>query len=228
METCIVGGDLHIPFHSHRSINKFLDLVKSEKPSTVIINGDILDCYLLSKFRKLPSKTGMKEEIRMARDFWKRLRGIAPQAKLIWVWGNHDLRPELRVLESVPNAFDLLDIERKLNLEEFGVIHVHDILKENCYQWHDTLVGHFDKALPNAGSTAMSLLGSNQRPIGQSHTHRLALVFKTSDVKTLWAAECGCLCQTRPRYQRLADWQNGCLIIRWDGRRSWPELRWFR
>ena len=68
MNKIAIIGDLHIPFEDLTSLNKALCILKEEKPDVIVVNGDLLDCWEISRFDKVPSFSKLiKEEIALAR-----------------------------------------------------------------------------------------------------------------------------------------------------------------
>lgn len=116
-ETCVVGGDLHIPFHDRRTVDLFLEFCECLQPSRIILNGDVMDCYTISKFPKdlrsrihpteleaimrCPTdketgdkilKSALQREVQLMHDFLRDLRGVCKSAAIDWVYGNHENR----------------------------------------------------------------------------------------------------------------------------------------
>ncbi len=52
----LIFADLHIPFHDTNAIETMFDFTINKNIDTIILNGDITDCYDLSKFDKEPNK----------------------------------------------------------------------------------------------------------------------------------------------------------------------------
>jgi len=49
-------SDIHIPYHSIQALTAVFDFAKHEKPDAILLNGDTLDFFGLSKFCKDPRK----------------------------------------------------------------------------------------------------------------------------------------------------------------------------
>lgn len=223
-DTCLVAGDVHVPHARAESVRQFLRTIKSRRPQALVVNGDLLDEATFSRFVRVPTAKGIMEELRLARAFLKEVRDAAPQADIAFVYGNHDLRLEKRLCERLPEAWGLISLDDQLGLSDMGMLPVHDIERDNAFEWHDALIGHFSACRRDSGATGMSLLRDLGRNVVQNHVHRLGLVYKTLQDRTLWAAEAGCLCDLKPTYRYSADWQAGAVWIEWDGKRSEPEL----
>ena len=63
---CLVLSDIHIPFHDENSLILALKHGKKAKCDTILLNGDLMDCYKLSRWevdpRKFPFQNVMKKD----------------------------------------------------------------------------------------------------------------------------------------------------------------------
>lgn len=108
---CIVTiPDLHFPFVSVDALTQFyckLEMIK-DRVQYVVQMGDLFDMLAQSKFPRSINYFSPDEEIRLARtmaaEMWAKIRSICPKAKCVQILGNHDKRPVLRALESLPFA----------------------------------------------------------------------------------------------------------------------------
>lgn len=130
--TVIVGSDIHIPFQDDKAVNVFVEYIKAEylstpkslMPPVIVLNGDVLDMFMLSRFTKGEGRNPM-EEIAMCRDFLKRLREAAPESDIYYVIGNHETRLERYVLNKAPELSSLIE-------DVFSVIKVEDFKVRGC------------------------------------------------------------------------------------------------
>lgn len=220
----VVGADFHFEFQDAKAVSGFLDVVKDGKPDTVVIAGDLLDEYTLSKFMRVPSRRGLLDEVKSAKSFLYQLRDTAPEADIVFIFGNHDQRLGKRIVEKLPEIHGLVSLSSLLDCEELGILALDDIESVNVYEWHDVLVGHFDKALKRAGASSYSLMEQYQKNVIQPHAHRGAVSWKRTWDGELWAADCPCLCRLDPKFVKRPDWCHGAIIVDWDGKKTIPEL----
>ena len=95
MNKFVVIGDCHIPYHDKDAIKAFKRFIKKEKPNTIIMNGDIIDMYDVSTFDKDPERiNSLQGELDEAIGFFKDIRKMLPDAKLVFIKGNHCARLE--------------------------------------------------------------------------------------------------------------------------------------
>ena len=60
----LVLSDIHIPYHNIESLTCAFDFAKGEKPDAILLNGDTLDFFGLSKFIKDPKKRSVAHELK--------------------------------------------------------------------------------------------------------------------------------------------------------------------
>lgn len=96
-------SDIHIPF------NLPVDILSDyrNKVDTLIINGDLLDCYSLSKFTKLYRKPLIDELIK-ARQYVVDMIDLIKPKKVIAITGNHEIRLGRIIADKIGS--DLLDL----------------------------------------------------------------------------------------------------------------------
>jgi predicted phosphodiesterase len=111
----LIISDIHCPYHDNEAIEAALNYGVERKANTVLINGDLIDFYGISRFEKDPRKRGVKYEIDCAKQILKYIRHKFPLATIIFYMGNHDHRWTKYMLNKAP---ELLDIE------EFSLYHI--------------------------------------------------------------------------------------------------------
>jgi hypothetical protein len=70
----LIINDVHIPYHSIEALRSCLKYAKDNNVDAILLNGDIVDFYGLSKFERLPDKRDVWVEIKVAREFLQNLR----------------------------------------------------------------------------------------------------------------------------------------------------------
>lgn len=84
--------DVHIPFHDKGALELALSWLKGQDIDCLVLGGDIIDCYDLSKFEKELGARPFWEEIKMLTDFLDDLRDNFPDQGIIYKFGNHENR----------------------------------------------------------------------------------------------------------------------------------------
>lgn len=227
VETCAVLNDIHIPFEDASLLNAVLKALSDIKPEVIILNGDIMDCFAISRFQKsLEADEGsFAAELREGRKFLAKLRGENPNADIIYVEGNHEFRlqklmDELGMKER--SKYDwlpsLVSMSKLLKLDEYNIYYVSGN-GEAWVEYGNTIIGHFNRANKRAGATGNNLLldKTGQNTV-QGHIHRAAVVHKTLGKNHhWWAVENPCITKTQDAgYVNMPDWQQGFLILKRD------------
>jgi predicted phosphodiesterase len=96
-------SDLHIPFNLPIEVyKKYID-----KVDILVINGDLIDCYAMSKFTKM-FRQPLIDELIKAREFCIELVNLIKPKKVIVVSGNHEIRLGKQIADKI--GTDLLDL----------------------------------------------------------------------------------------------------------------------
>src|SRR5687768_4048974 len=100
IRTTLVINDLHIPYHDTQVLQSFLHYYNETQPDYLVINGDLIDAYELSKFDKSPERFGMTlDEIEQTNAILGKFQELSPETKIIYCLGNHCARVALRFRE---------------------------------------------------------------------------------------------------------------------------------
>lgn len=208
MNKFIVVSDIHFPFQDDNAIKAFFKFLKENIVDTIILNGDILDFYDVSSFDKDPDRiNSLQKEINLAKRFFKRLREVSPNSKIIFIKGNHCVRLE-RYLKKHPELYslDVLKLPNLLGLQEFDIEYVDKYYKLGSLKiTHGSIVRKF------SGYTAHAEMDKNDCSGISGHVHRLSSFYKKTPSRYLAWFEGGCLCDINPEYVNNPDWQQGFI-----------------
>lgn len=183
----MVLGDTHFPFHCDGTISAFYQRVDAFKPQVVVQIGDLLDMLSHSKFPRSLNQYNPRQEMELGRQcaeqFWSTVRSIVPSAKCYQITGNHDHRPIKRVIESYPEAEDLVAPSLR-NLYTFdGVETIFDIRQELIIDGIVFIHGY------------MSQLGQhrdfNLANVVVGHSHQAGVVYRNTPRGILFEANAG-------------------------------------
>lgn len=112
----IFFGDIHFPFHQKEVLSIALYLAIKGKYDYVCQLGDLYDWYSAAKFPRSLNAFTPKQEKQWSRYyaeiFWGFFQNYLPDAEKYQIRGNHDARPEKRVIERAPE-FEM-DIEQSI------------------------------------------------------------------------------------------------------------------
>ena len=104
----IVGSDCHYwPDNISTGHRAFVHVVNELKPNIVVMAGDVFDGASISRH---PSsgyevRPNVKQELDACQDRLAEIEAVAGNAKLMWTWGNHDIRFSARIANQVGDAY---------------------------------------------------------------------------------------------------------------------------
>ena len=209
MKTWVIMNDLQIPFHDPKALGVVVDCVRDLKPHGIVLNGDVVDCYTISKFSKNPLRQGtLNQEIKLANQLLRRLAPVTTERW--WLGGNHEDRLRKYIWDKAPELATEVNFPKLFHIEDEG------------FRWKDyggslrlgnLLVTHGSMVNKHSGWTARSHLEKYGTSILIGHTHRLGAFFKR-DYKGIHGAwENGCLCLLSPEYDQFPNWQQGFSVV---------------
>jgi hypothetical protein len=107
-------SDLHIPFHDPAAIHAVVrageKFLRNSERDAIILNGDVCDFFSISRFDKNPTKSSLKKEIDLTRQFLGWLRQKFPRNRIIYKFGNHDEWFDKYLWRKAPELFGLPQI----------------------------------------------------------------------------------------------------------------------
>ena len=184
----LVYGDVHFPYHDGRALNVLYQYMRDYKPDVVVINGDLVDFYGISKYDKNPDHFNVQYELDLANKHLERIRKLNPKAKIYFIEGNHESRlekyiyrhPELYGLEvlKIENLFDL----KRNKIEFVGADPDYWSKSAGYLEVGDVVVMHGDSKLNGAstskyaGYSAKNTMMAIQKSVVMGHIHRMAIV----------------------------------------------------
>jgi hypothetical protein len=125
LNKALVLGDFHIPYTDPKALDLALEYGFTQNVDCIIINGDFLDFSTISRFSHKPGEMSVREQVENGIEMLKYLQG-ALGVKVIYHYGNHDLRCELYMIRQAPELYYNNKLEKLLNLDALGVDYVED------------------------------------------------------------------------------------------------------
>lgn len=205
-----VASDFHVPYHDKKAVETFINYCREVQPDMIVINGDLVDMYMLSRFAKGEGRNPMSE-IEEAREILANLRQDT-KADIYYVIGNHEQRLEKTILTKAPELASLIeDVFSIFKLDEIGVKGAGTItVNDNFVFKHGTLLGS------KSGLSAIKEMENAYLSGATGHTHRLAkYIARKAGRKFIWL-ETGCLCSMEPEYMLNPNWQQGFAMIQFE------------
>lgn len=210
-----VYGDVHIPYQDPDALAIMFDALSVYKPDHIIIAGDLLDCEEISTFPKRERPVKLVDELIAGEDHFKRLRLIAPDARISYLEGNHERRFARYVGSRAPALLEVKDVsvDTLLNIKDYNIDFFPSTDRGISIDLGKILVGHWSRVSKHSAYTAKLILDDYGKSHIQGHTHRLGTHFRTLADRTLVGYEGGCLCLLKVKYMEFPNWQHGFHTI---------------
>jgi predicted phosphodiesterase len=124
----LVIGDLHIPYHNIPALTLALKYGLENEVNTILMNGDVIDFYAISRFEKDPRKRNFGHEVLMTRQFLSTLRHLFPNAAIYYKCGNHDVRYDHYIMRNAPDLLGMneFSFESLMKLDELNITFIPD------------------------------------------------------------------------------------------------------
>lgn len=206
--TVVIASDIHIPFQDDAAVRSFIKYCKEKQPEVVVLNGDVLDMFMLSRFTKGEGRNPL-EEMMMCQGFLDSLRKAVPNADIYYVIGNHENRLEKYVLNKAPELASLIE-------DVFTIIKTSDYKVRGCASvtFNDNFVCKHGTYIGNkSGLSAIKEMENSYMSGATGHVHR-GIVYRARKAgrKFVWI-ETGCLCSLNPEYCVLPNWCQGFATV---------------
>jgi len=209
-------SDIHVPYHSIEALTVMFNYAKKEKPDAILLNGDTLDFFGLSKFCKDPRKRSFADELDAFKVLIEVIQKNFPNAKLYFKTGNHEERyfhylwMKAKELVGVPE-FELENII-KARANDITIISDKRIIQANglnIIHGHEFASGFFSPV-----NVARGLFLRGKTSAIQGHNHQTSEHTESDmngKITTTWST--GCLCELHPEYMPINKWNLGFAIV---------------
>lgn len=219
-ERCLILADTQIPYHDPRAIELALAYGEERGPDTILLNGDIIDCFAQSSFQKDPREVDFRREKDATNAFLRHLRGRFPKARIIYKDGNHEERYERYMALKAPELLGIpqFDFQHLLGFHAIGIEHI-DKMRHIKIGRLNVVHGHEWGGRGGGGvNPARWLYLRAQATVLCGHFHRTSNHTETDmdgHPTSTWSA--GCLCGLTPRWLRYNKWNQGFMYVESNG-----------
>lgn len=210
-----IFSDIHAPYHSMSAITTALDFCKKDKPDALILNGDTLDAFQLSRFVKDPRKRHFAEELKTMKHLIEVFQKVL-KCKIFFKYGNHEERYEHflfskakeligidefeldNIIKARVNGIEIIKDKRIMQLNGLNVIHGHE----------------YTQGIFNPVNVARGLFLRAKTSALQSHSHQSSEHTErdmNGKITTTWST--GALCELAPAYAPLNKWNWGFAVV---------------
>jgi len=215
----LVLSDIHIPYHSIDAVTAALDFGKKEKPDAILLNGDTIDFFGLSRFCKEPGKRDFAEELKAFADFFIILQKTFNCA-IYFKLGNHEDRYNTFLWSKAHElaGVDEFNLENIIKARAEGITVIGDkrIIKAGDL---NIIHGHeFGGSVFSPVNIARGLFLKAKVSAMQGHNHQTSEHTESNmnnKITTTWSL--GCLCELHPAYLPINKWNHGFAVVDIDG-----------
>ena len=227
------GGYDWQPLHDRAACDVVLQAAELLEPDEIILLGDMLDLapwstrWTSDPSLRFTTNATLRE---LYAGFLRPLRALCPQARIVYLEGNHEKRIQDAIIGKLDEAHglrtaDTLDGDEVLNIQNLLALDSIDVEYFGPYgaaYWlfDDIRIQHGTKARPG-GETASAYLRNATSSRIWGHVHRLEMAQRTIQTpegpRIITAASPGCLCRTDGAVPHAGgdflDWQQGFGIV---------------
>ena len=201
-------NDLHIPIHDAQACNVAIKALKDANIDTLVINGDFVDMYALTRHGRDSRRYGLKYELDVARRELRSLRQyLGDNVSVYYVEGNHEqwwkrymrnIAKELDEYQTLEDALGLrplgitwIDNGMGIRSGKLRIIHGHEISGSGIY-------------------VAKRKLNKAKTNVIFGHHHTSQEWTETNlDGEEIGSWAIGCLCQRTPEWNRFSGYTLG-------------------
>lgn len=239
------------PIHDERAIQIAMSIIREQRPDLVVLLGDNLDLAEFGKYRQYPQFAGTTQaSVDRASAMIAEIRSLVPQARLVWLEGNHEARLGNTVIDNAKAAHGLrkagdgfreipvLSVPNLLRFDEYDVEYVsgYPAGEFRITKWLTAIHG---KYVSVDAPAAAKYLRKGWDSVLFGHVHRIERLDQTrhsyKGPRTKVAASPGCLCRIdgvvpstmggmdifgRP-VPIAENWQQGLMVV------DYEESGWF-
>ncbi len=209
----VILNDIHFPFHDEQALTVALEYAEKEGFDTILLNGDIIDNHSISRYNRVKSRVkNYTQEILVTREFLCNLRKYFPSKAIIYKYGNHEDRFDIRLAEKIPEFEGLIGLDELLQFRENGIqlVKSKQIMiagKLNIIHGHEIKCGGKNVAANMLSKTNENVLFGH---IHKKQEHTEKHVFTGSHIAA-WSV--GCLCDLNPDYMPFNQWVHGFAMV---------------
>jgi hypothetical protein len=213
----LILSDIHLPYHDLDAVVAAVQKGVEMECDSVLLNGDTLDFYQVSRFSKSKSNPTIKDEREM---FWELIQYIKDNldVPIYFKVGNHEERLAHYIMNNAPALAEVPEytLEGFLHLNDLGIAL---IASKQKIQMGDLLVIHGHEGGDSIFSPVNPARGAflkYKTSTLAGHNHQTSSHFESSlrgDQIGCWST--GCLCQMTPEYRPFAytKWNHGFAIV---------------
>jgi len=193
-------SDCHAPFEDRKAVLLAAARIEELNPSILVYGGDILDCFLAGRFPRVGGRISkFVQELEGARWVIDTIADRCPQARKVFLEGNHEMRHKVAIatMGQVPGfleGYPGISLEEALDLKAKGIQYIHSRAGNASIKIGPLLFSH--GSLYGATPARAELMANLCSGVS-GHVHRMTehrVTSSTSGVDWRWQTS-GCLSQ---------------------------------
>lgn len=218
----LILSDVHVPYHSEVALEAALRYGIDAGCKHLVLNGDFLDFYKLSRWSQDPRYRNVSEEIETGRQILSELEKHFKGSDSVKVYkvGNHEDRYEQflyakaaalvgvdqfqlkKILPIDPKTWKFVESKQLYKIGKLLMLHGHEVGR-----------GMFDPV-----NIARGMWLRLQQTAMVGHWHRTSTHVETTGVKEAVnpSYSIGCLCDLAPDYAPVNKWNAGFAVVNLD------------
>lgn len=211
------------PIHDRKGVDAVIKLAQDWQPEVIILLGDMLDLAQWSLKYPRPPEYRQTTAVTINELYYDlvRLRTACPNAKIVWLEGNHEQRIQKALTELMPESIHLapagetmpaLCIERLLHLDQLEIEYIKPF-PADYWLWDCIQITHGEG---HGKGVTTKLAKTKSYSMVKGHGHGLELscgrVETPQGSKNITVMQPGCLCRIdggTPGVSPRPDWQHG-------------------
>lgn len=210
-------SDIHVPYHNIQALTLALKYGLDNDVNTILLNGDIIDFYAISRFEKDPRKRNFGHEVLMTRQFLGTLRKLFPNAAIYYKCGNHDVRYDHYIMRNAPDllGMDEFNFESLMHLDKYNITFIPD--KQIIHAGKLTILhGHeLGASVFSPVNIARGLFLRAKDSALCGHHHQASEHTEPNingKITTCWSV--ACLCELHPDYMPINKHHHGFAHVK--------------
>lgn len=208
-----IMSDIHVPFHSMSALTCAIKHLREEQIDCLILNGDIMDFYAISRHEKEKDLRDFAKEIEMGRNFLQKIRDLFPLIPIYYKMGNHENRWQRYLNEQAEefSALHEMQFEPFFRLDKLGLTYVPDW---QGIEVGNLLVAHGHELMAGGMNPSQTTFNKTFCNTLIGHVHRTTNTIKKTGFKEfIHTHSTGCLTQLSPKYYPFAQHNHGFALV---------------
>jgi predicted phosphodiesterase len=206
-------SDIHVPYHSMTAIICAIKHLREQQVDCLILNGDIMDFYAISRHEKEKDLRDFAREIEMGRNFLQKIRDLFPLIPIYYKMGNHENRWQRYLNEQAEEFAQLheMQFEQFFRLDKLAITYIPDW---QGIELKDLLILHGHELMAGGMNPSQSTFNKTFCNTIIGHVHRTTNTIKKNGFKEYYKTySTGCLTQLSPKYYPFAQHNHGFAIV---------------